>query len=167
MASTARRGWACRATPRPGRGRLIFSRRAAPSSTRMTSRSLTARPGVKALQMIVDMIHKDQVMPPPSVSSWDYDQINGLPAGVGGDGDQLAVHALAGQRPAQSAVAGKVKIALAPMGTDYGVPGGGWKWLIAKASSTRRRRCSLSSLPRRPTSRPTWWRPTATRSTTP
>ena len=54
--------------------------------------------GVKALQMIVDMIHKDQVMP-PSVSSWDYDQINGLPAGAGGDGDQLAVHALAGQRP--------------------------------------------------------------------
>ena len=90
--------------------------------------------GVKALQMIVDMIHKDQVMP-PSVPSWDYDQINAaFPQGrVAMVINWPYMLALAND-PAQSAVAGKVKIALAPKGETYGVPGGGWKWLIAKSS---------------------------------
>ena len=90
--------------------------------------------GVKALQMIVDMIHKDQVMP-PSVSSWDYDQINAaFPQGRVAMVINWPYMLSLANDPAQSAVAGKVKIALAPKGTDYGVPGGGWKWLIAKAS---------------------------------
>ena len=90
--------------------------------------------GVKALQMIVDMIHKDQVMP-PSVPSWDYDQINAaFPQGrVAMVVNWPYMLGLAND-PAQSQVAGKVKIALAPKGETYGVPAGGWKWLIADGS---------------------------------
>jgi multiple sugar transport system substrate-binding protein len=90
--------------------------------------------GVAALQYIVDLIHTDQVMP-PSVPSWDYDQINaGFPQG------QVAMvvnwpYMLGLANDAtQSQVVDKVKIALAPMGETYGVPSGGWKWLIAKDS---------------------------------
>lgn len=90
--------------------------------------------GVKALQLIVDMIHKDKVMP-PTVSSWDYDQINAaFPQG------KIAMlinwpYMLGLANDAQqSQVAGKVKIALAPKGVTYGVPAGGWKWLINKDS---------------------------------
>ncbi len=90
--------------------------------------------GVKALQMIVDMIHTDQVMP-PSVSSWDYDQINAaFPQGRVAMVINWPYMLSLANDPAQSAVAGKVKIALAPKGETYGVPSGGWKWLIAKAS---------------------------------
>ena len=90
--------------------------------------------GVQSLQLIVDMIHTDKVMP-PSVPSWDYDQINAaFPQG------QVAMVInwpyMLGlvNDPAQSQVVGKVKIALAPKGVTYGVPAGGWKWLIAKDS---------------------------------
>ncbi len=93
--------------------------------------------GVAALQFIVDLIHTDQVMP-ASVPSWDYDQINAaFPQG------QIAMVVnwpymlgLAND-PEQSAVAGNVRIALAPRGETYGVPAGGWKWLIAADSDNK------------------------------
>ena len=72
--------------------------------------------GVKALQMIVDMIHKDQVMP-PSVSSWDYDQINAaFPQGRVAMVINWPYMLSLANDPAQSAVAGKVKIALGAQG---------------------------------------------------
>ncbi len=90
--------------------------------------------GVKALQFVVDMILKDKVMP-PSVSNWDYDQINAaVPQGKVAMVINWPYMLGTVNDPQQSQVVGKVKIALAPMGTELGVPAGGWKWLIAKDS---------------------------------
>lgn len=93
--------------------------------------------GVAALQYIVDLIHTDQVMP-PSVPSWDYDQINAaFPQGQVAMVVNWPYMLGLANDPEQSAVAGKVRIALAPRGETYGVPSGGWKWLIASDSDNK------------------------------